>query len=561
MSTQISAQPCQSYVLSLGQPVRDCAGPMGKVRVPVFVTWSSQAEINCFDLDIQVLFQFNTGNFEFSMFETKASLSPILMNSSSWFQFELINNSSSTQTFRMSGIPSTPQAPNPHLPRIQFPHTPLDAIHLLDLVYSNNEKTGIDILEQQSQFCIFNWNFPICGPIDCRTSALAPGIEFDNALPDPNKITVDGYIFRKPGLFNNGLPNVKVIFGAGTLQETRRTDIFGHWCIDIPKDKTTIGATKIGIAVSREINPACGVTAADMSEIRKHILGISSSNVDWNNPASLMSADINNSGAVTTADITCIQKFILGIPLGEGPCGSINKSWAFVPESKFNLTEAIPGEFPREIEELFYPTGNYTFQRTYGAKLGDVNRTCDHLVFSNFGNTEIQSRTALNNYPFLIAEGQTNPLNPSEKRFAVHASDLSVLSLFGGGFHIPDHQILRLDGAALLLNDYFDYKLNSTTGGIDLFWVSASDIGQAVDPSQILFYIVTNNVINAPFSLPVIDAYSITENGVMKSDGSEYNLSFGVWNSNTPLSLTNKRISVFPNPVKDHSVVSAFHFS
>ncbi|MBK8734926.1 MAG: hypothetical protein IPL98_03200 [Saprospiraceae bacterium] len=140
MSTQISAQPCQSYVLSLGQPVRDCAGPMGKVRVPVFVTWSSQAEINCFDLDIQVLFQFNTGNFEFSMFETKASLSPILMNSSSWFQFELINNSSSTQTFRMSGIPSTPQAPNPHLPRIQFPHTPLDAIHLLDLVYSNNEK-------------------------------------------------------------------------------------------------------------------------------------------------------------------------------------------------------------------------------------------------------------------------------------------------------------------------------------------------------------------------------------------------------------------------------------
>ncbi len=101
----------------------------------------------------------------------------------------------------MSGIPSTPQAPNPHLPRIQFPHTPLDAIHLLDLVYSNNEKTGIDILEQQSQFCIFNWNFPICGPIDCRTSALAPGIEFDNASPDPNKITVDVYIFRKTRSF------------------------------------------------------------------------------------------------------------------------------------------------------------------------------------------------------------------------------------------------------------------------------------------------------------------------------------------------------------------------
>ncbi|MBK9271472.1 MAG: hypothetical protein IPM48_07730 [Saprospiraceae bacterium] len=87
-----------------------------------------------------------------------------------------------------------------------------------------------------------------------------------------------------------------------------------------------------------------GVTTSDIVKIQKHILGIES----LGSPYQYIAADVNRSKSITARDITDIRKLILGIT--DEISG--NTSWRFVPESHrfVNSEEALKDIHPESVQ-------------------------------------------------------------------------------------------------------------------------------------------------------------------------------------------------------------------
>jgi hypothetical protein len=109
-----------------------------------------------------------------------------------------------------------------------------------------------------------------------------------------------------------------------------------------------------------------GVTTNDIVIIQKHILGIQS----LDNPYKFIAADVNNSRSITARDISDLRKLILGIS-EVLPAG---KSWVFVnSDQKFK-----DPSYPWPIEDalvLEKINGDLNEKNFIAVKLGDVNNT------------------------------------------------------------------------------------------------------------------------------------------------------------------------------------------
>jgi hypothetical protein len=112
-----------------------------------------------------------------------------------------------------------------------------------------------------------------------------------------------------------------------------------------------------------------GVSTADLVTIQRYLLG----KAPLNSPYRLIAADVNNSKSVTAADISELRKFILGV-YGELPN---NSSWRFVDESYDFPDPQNPWqeEFPEEYRiEPFVSDMEIDF---VGVKIGDVTGDVD----------------------------------------------------------------------------------------------------------------------------------------------------------------------------------------
>ncbi|MCC6816556.1 MAG: HYR domain-containing protein [Saprospiraceae bacterium] len=110
-----------------------------------------------------------------------------------------------------------------------------------------------------------------------------------------------------------------------------------------------------------------GVSTADIVLIQKHILGKSS----ISSPYKLLAADVNASGNVSSADISEIRKLVLGITTQFSKV----QSWTFVPDAYQFVDPANPYNAPRESNVKFAQTvNNETVEASFMAiKMGDVN--------------------------------------------------------------------------------------------------------------------------------------------------------------------------------------------
>jgi hypothetical protein len=126
-----------------------------------------------------------------------------------------------------------------------------------------------------------------------------------------------------------------------------------------------------------------GVSTLDIVMIQRHILGLET----LNSPYKLIAADINNTASITASDLSELRKVILGIKNNF----QNNKSWRFV-DSKFSFAD--PGSpFPfnevNDINNLSQNTGGKDF---IAVKVGDVNES----VVSNAGDSnEIETRSTM----------------------------------------------------------------------------------------------------------------------------------------------------------------------
>ena len=139
-----------------------------------------------------------------------------------------------------------------------------------------------------------------------------------------------------------------------------------------------------------------GISTADIVAIQRHLLG----KQELNSPYKLIAADVNKSDFVSAADISELRKFILGL-YNELPN---NTSWRFVDESY---------SFPDPMnpwEEVFPETYDITgfdsdMQIDFvGVKIGDVNGDVD---LSGFGNNSPRSLRKLKMEDGEISDGNT----------------------------------------------------------------------------------------------------------------------------------------------------------
>jgi hypothetical protein len=134
----------------------------------------------------------------------------------------------------------------------------------------------------------------------------------------------------------------------------------GTYTIDAPDT----GAVTLTPSYATDAPIANGVTTADITLIRRHVLGLTL----LDSPYKVMAGDVNGSDSVTTADITLIRRLILGTATTFS--GGL---WRFVPSDEAFANTAKPWTATRMRQYAALASGTLSGQDFKAIKLGDVN--------------------------------------------------------------------------------------------------------------------------------------------------------------------------------------------
>ena len=134
----------------------------------------------------------------------------------------------------------------------------------------------------------------------------------------------------------------------------------GSYTIDAPDT----GAVTLTPSYATDAPIANGVTTADITLIRRHVLGLTL----LDSPYKVMAGDVNGSDSVTTADITLIRRLILGTATTFS--GGL---WRFVPSDEAFANTAKPWTATRMRQYASLASGTLSGQDFKAIKLGDVN--------------------------------------------------------------------------------------------------------------------------------------------------------------------------------------------
>jgi hypothetical protein len=210
------------------------------------------------------------------------------------------------------------------------------------------------------------------------------------------------------------------------------------------------------IGASRNNDLLNGVSTLDLVLIQRHILGLQI--ID--SPYKLLAADINNSRSVTASDLTNLRKTILGV----SNQFDNNTSWRFLPETYKFDDPAYPFDFPSKInlDSVFEDRANVNFM---AVKVGDINNSAK----ANAGSSPTEKRSqpvlfVYENQSFKANETVKVEIRSAEEmemmgaQLALHfAGDkLTLNDILPGKWAIRPDQVNRQD--ALIRMSYDDPK-------------------------------------------------------------------------------------------------------
>ncbi|MDQ3142278.1 MAG: hypothetical protein M3Q56_08530 [Bacteroidota bacterium] len=123
------------------------------------------------------------------------------------------------------------------------------------------------------------------------------------------------------------------------------------------------------VCPNRKDDVVNGVTTADVVTIRKHILG----SQKLNSPYLLLAADVNQNKIITASDISEIRRTILGLQ----DTFLKSPSWVFIPTDIVltDLNNPSPINLVNYCESITLTVPNKIVKNFYGIKMGDVNNS------------------------------------------------------------------------------------------------------------------------------------------------------------------------------------------
>ena len=223
-----------------------------------------------------------------------------------------------------------------------------------------------------------------------------------------------------------------------------------------------------------------GVTTADITLIRRHILGTAL----FDSPFKLIAADANDSGSVTTADITLIRRLILGISTNL-PAGA----WKFVRSDFAFANTNSPWPFDTNRIYASIPADALT-QDFIAVRVGDVNGSWTSAAVSLRA-----AKSALSGQRVVFQASQTNgPVGGSAKVFITVAGFTNVTSA---------QFTLEWDPAVLQFVNTSDFGLTGLTadsfgtaltnsGKLTVSWNDLSTMGVSVADGLVMFSVQFN---------------------------------------------------------------------
>ncbi len=219
----------------------------------------------------------------------------------------------------------------------------------------------------------------------------------------------------------------------------------------------------------RNTNPLEGVTTIDLVLIQRHLLAIEV----LNSPYKIISADVNNSTTVSALDLVEIRRLILGIT---NIFPNNVPSWAFVPAAyqfvdpldplAFGFPDTIP------VNNLLADVSGADF---IGMKKGDVNGTA-------------QGRPFAGNLAMTISE--TN--NGKKRTIEFKAAATTTISAYQFDISFDPVQMRLLDilpGDLPGLNESFFHPNSEQEGLISTLWYDPTGAleGLEIEEGQVLF--------------------------------------------------------------------------
>ena len=124
--------------------------------------------------------------------------------------------------------------------------------------------------------------------------------------------------------------------------------------------------TDYKITPQRNDNHRNGVSTLDLVAIQKHLLG----RENFSSPYQYIAADVNSNQSVSAADMIEIRKIILGVQ----DEFANNQSWRFVRKGS-EMAEGHPWPFTEQIEIHQLPSSGNLDMDFVGVKIGDVNHS------------------------------------------------------------------------------------------------------------------------------------------------------------------------------------------
>jgi hypothetical protein len=206
-----------------------------------------------------------------------------------------------------------------------------------------------------------------------------------------------------------------------------------------------------------------GVSTLDLVRIQKHLLG----NELFTTPYQYIAADANNSQSITAIDLIEIRKLILGI-YTELP---LNKSWRFV-ESGYPMNPEHPWPFNESIQIPDMATDSMMHNDFIGIKIGDVNNTAKanaNQVLPRNGNGVVN----------LVADNRTVSAGEMVD-VAIRSADFTGIEGYQFTMDANGLEFLGVEAGAVSMNDenigVFGSRLTASWNNVDGVSASSTDV-------------------------------------------------------------------------------------
>nr|HMU05101.1 T9SS type A sorting domain-containing protein [Saprospiraceae bacterium] len=282
----------------------------------------------------------------------------------------------------------------------------------------------------------------------------------DNANLCPDLIT-NGSVSGRIVSLNNKVPiGTSVTVNSVENNKSKVINTQGLYTVDsLPLGR------EYEIKPTLNINPLDGVTTTDLVLIQRHILGIAT----FDNPYKLIAADINSSKSVSAIDLVELRKLILGIKVS---FPNNLPSWVFVPKDFAFTSNNSPYNYNSTIviDNLASDVDSLDF---IAVKIGDVNGTAtgqaqtdEHIENRNKNIEIIVSNEVINDQEQLVLRAGSEHWTEGLQLFLTYPNAEQLLNNNNQDSQIFDDSEVFIKGDHVRMVAYSPYKRYLKEGDI-----------------------------------------------------------------------------------------------